>query len=76
MCVHCRLAISAAVKQLMQLGKEDGVAKSVLPAAQWVRAAHLLKMAVESVDDEQPTMNTCKEGKVIKTSPISSYWSF
>ncbi len=76
MCVHCRVAISAAVKQLMQHANDDGVAKSVLPAAQWVRAAHLLKMAVESVDDEQPSMYTCKENKVTKTLPFSSDWLF
>ena len=60
LCVHCRLAISAAVKQLIQPGKDDEMAKSVLPAAQWVRAAQLLKAAVESVDDERPTGYTCK----------------
>ena len=65
-CVHCRSAIHGAVKQLMQTATDDVVSKSVLPAAQWVRAAHLLKLAVESVDDEQPSIYSCKESKVSK----------
>ena len=70
LCIHCRLAMTAAVKQLLRQGMDDGVEKSILPAAQWVRAAHLLKAAVDSVDDEQPTGYTCKESKVTTFCPF------
>ena len=43
--------------------------KSILPAAQWIRAVHLLKAAVDLVDEEQPTGHTCRESKVTTSCP-------
>ena len=60
----------AAVEQLTWQGKDgESQAKSILPAAQWVRAALLLEAAVDSADDEQSAGYTCKECKVTPPHP-------
>jgi len=62
---HYRSAIDAGVKALTWQGKAGGAeAKSILPTAQWVRATHLLKAAIEHEDKETPSGFVCRQCKV------------
>ena len=61
----CRLAINRSVKQLAGDGGEDGAEPlSILPTAQWMRAADLLMHAVETTEKELPSAYICMECQV------------
>ena len=64
-CSHCRLAINKSVKQLTGDSGESGAEPmSILPTAQWTRAADLLRHAVEITEEEQSSTYICIECQV------------
>ena len=72
-CACCRLAINKSVKQLTGDGGESGVEPmSILPTAQWTRAADLLRHAVEVTEEEQPSAYICVECQVCAVSFLAS----
>ena len=61
----CRLAINRSVRQLTGDGGEIGAEPmSILPTAQWTRAADLLTHTVETTEKESPSAYTCMECQV------------
>ena len=72
-CACCRLAINKSVKQLTGDGGESGgEAMSILPTAQWTRAADLLRHAVEVTEEEQSSAYICMECQVCTVSYLAS----
>ena len=59
----CRHAIQSSVKQLTWQGA-GAEAKSILPTAQYTRAADLLTAAVDYADRSEPVGYVCKQCKV------------
>ena len=69
----CRLAINRSVKQLTGDGGESSAdPMSILPTAQWTRAADLLRHAVETTEEELPSAYICMECQVGAVPSVAS----